>query len=68
MTAVTVSPGYHIVLPEDIRQSMGIVSGQELQVISYQGRIELIPIRPMEEIKGFLEGIDTEVKREQDRQ
>lgn len=67
MTAVTVSPKYQIVIPKEIRESMGIFSGQKVQIMSYQGRIELIPLRPMKEMKGFLEGIDTSVVREEDR-
>jgi AbrB family looped-hinge helix DNA binding protein len=67
MTAVTVSPKYQIVIPKEIRESMGIFSGQKVQMMSYQGRIELIPLRPMKEMKGFLEGIDTSVAREEDR-
>lgn len=67
MTAVTVSPKYQIVIPKEIRESMGIVSGQKIQVISYQGRIELIPLKPMKEMKGFLKGIDTTVTRDEDR-
>jgi AbrB family looped-hinge helix DNA binding protein len=67
MTAVTVSPKYQIVIPKEIRESMGIFSGQKVQMMSYQGRIELIPLRPMKEMKGFLEGIDTSVVREEDR-
>ncbi len=67
MTAVTVSPKYQIVIPKEIRESMGIFSGQKIQIMSYQGRIELIPLRPMKEMKGFLEGIDTSVVREEDR-
>jgi len=67
MTAVTVSPKYQIVIPKKIRESMGIFSGQKVQMMSYQGRIELIPLRPMKEMKGFLEGIDTSVVREEDR-
>ena len=67
MTAVTVSPKYQIVIPKEIRESMGIFSGQKVQIISYQGRIELIPLRPMKEMKGFLEGIDISVIREEDR-
>ena len=46
---------------------MGIVSGQKIQVLSYRNRIELIPLKPMKEMKGFLKGIDTEVKRDKDR-
>ena len=67
MTAVTVSPKYQIVIPKEIRVSMGIVSGQKVQVMSYQGRIELIPLKPMKEMRGFLKGIDTTVDREEDR-
>ncbi|UWN51266.1 hypothetical protein ASALC70_03493 [Alcanivorax sp. ALC70] len=67
MTAVTVSPKYQIVIPKEIRESMGIVSGQKVQIMSYQGRIELIPLKPMKEMRGFLKGIDTTVDREEDR-
>jgi AbrB family looped-hinge helix DNA binding protein len=67
MTAVTVSPKYQIVIPKEIRESMGIVSGQKVQIMSYQGRIEVIPLKPMKEMKGFLQGIDTIVIREDDR-
>jgi len=67
MTSVTVSPKYQVVIPKAVRESMGIVSGQKIQVLTYKNRIELIPIQPMEKLRGFLSGIDTEVKRELDR-
>lgn len=67
MTAVTVSPKYQIVIPKEIRESMGIVAGQKVQIMSYQGRIEVIPLKPMKEMRGFLKGIDTSVVREEDR-
>ena len=67
MTSVTVSPKFQVVIPKEVRDSMGIVSGQKIQVLTYHNRIELIPIKPMKKMKGFLKGIDTEVKRDQDR-
>ncbi len=67
MTAVTVSPKYQVVIPKEVRESMGIFSGQKIQVLTYQNRIELIPIKPMKKLKGFLKGIDTEVSRDKDR-
>ncbi len=67
MTAVTVSPKFQVVIPKDVRESMGIFSGQKIQVFAYQNRIELIPIKPMKKLKGFLKGIDTEVGRDKDR-
>ena len=67
MTAVTVSPKYQVVIPKRVRESMGIVCGQKIQMLTYGNRIELIPIKPMKELRGFLQGIDTSVKRETDR-
>lgn len=67
MTVVTVSPKYQVVIPKVVRESMGIVSGQKVQMLMFGNRIELIPIKPMKELRGFLQGIDTNVKREIDR-
>ena len=67
MTAVTVSPKFQVVIPKEIRESMGIVSGQKVQVMTYQNRIELIPLKPIKELRGVLKGIDTEIKRDSDR-
>jgi len=67
MTAVTVSPKYQVVIPKDVRESMGIYSGQKIQVLTYQNRIELIPIKPMKKMRGFLKGIDTDIERDKDR-
>ena len=67
MTAVTVSPKFQVVIPKDIREAMGIYSGQKVQILIYQNRIELIPLKPMKEMRGFLKGINTEIVREDDR-
>lgn len=68
MNAVTVSPKFQIVIPRRIRQSLNIQPGQKVQVIRYGNRIELIPLRPIEQTRGFLRGIDTLVERESDRE
>jgi AbrB family looped-hinge helix DNA binding protein len=44
MTEVTVSPKFQIVIPQEIRESMAIVSGLKVQIMSYQGRIEVIAL------------------------
>jgi AbrB family looped-hinge helix DNA binding protein len=64
---VTVSLKFQVVIPKEIRESMGIVSGQKVRMIKYKNRIELIPLKSMSEMKGFLKGIDTEVHRDDDR-
>ncbi len=67
MTVVTVSPKFQVVIPKDIRESMGITSGQKIQMLTFRNRIELIPIKPIKQMKGFLKGINTNIKREKDR-
>lgn len=67
MTAVTVSPKFQIVIPKDVREAMGIYSGQKVQVLTYQNRIELIPLKPMRDMRGFLKGMDTDIQRDKDR-
>ena len=67
METTTVSPKFQIVIPQRIRESLGLQPGQRIQVILYENRIELIPIKPIREARGFLKGIDTEVEREADR-
>jgi len=67
MLAVTVSPKFQVVIPKEVRESMGIVSGQKIQMLTYRNRIELILIRPMKKMKGILKGVNTDVDRDDDR-
>ncbi len=67
MAAVTISPKYQVVIPKEIREKLGLSPGQKVEAIMYDNRIELIPVRPVKELRGFLKGIDTLVEREADR-
>ena len=67
MQTVTVSPKFQVVIPRVVRDSMRLRPGQKMQVIEYDGRIEMIPERDITELRGFLKGINTEFKREEDR-
>jgi AbrB family looped-hinge helix DNA binding protein len=67
MHTVKVSPKYQVVIPKAIRQALNIIPGHRLQVLEYNGRIELVPEREIKELRGFLKGINTEFEREEDR-
>jgi AbrB family looped-hinge helix DNA binding protein len=67
MEKVKVSPKFQIVIPRAVRKSIDIHPGEKVQVIPYENRIELIPIKPIRESRGFLKGIDTTIEREPDR-
>jgi len=67
MASVTISPKFQVVIPKQIREKLNLFPGQKVQAIVYEGRIELIPLCPIKEMRGFLKGIDTTVEREADR-
>ena len=67
METVTVSPKFQVVIPKEIREALKLTPGQKVQALLYENRIELIPVRPVKRMRGFLRGIDTSVVREGDR-
>ncbi len=67
MATVTISPKYQVVIPKEVREKLGLTPGQKVQTIVFEDRIELIPVKPIKKMKGFLKGIDTKVAREADR-
>ena len=68
MEHVRVSPKFQVLIPKLVRESLGITPGQRLQVVPYGDRIELVPVRAIGEMRGFLAGIDTEWERDTDRE
>ena len=67
METLTISPKFQVVIPKGIRNVLKLAPGQKVQAILYDNRIELIPVRPIRKMRGFLKGIDTRVPREGDR-
>ena len=66
MNAVTVSPKYQVVIPKSVREQMHIQPGEKFQVISFDDRIELVRLRPIQEMRGFLKGLDGSFHREKE--
>ena len=67
MSVVTVSPKYQVVIPQRIREALGLKPGQKVEAVQYLDRIEFIPVRPIRAMRGFLRGINTTVPRDRDR-
>ena len=67
MEAVKISPKYQVVIPKKLRNALNLVPGQQVQMIAYNDRIEMIPVQKISEMKGFLRGINTTIERETDR-
>jgi AbrB family looped-hinge helix DNA binding protein len=67
MEAVTISPKFQIVIPRTVRETLKLKPGLRVHVLAYGNRIELIPLKEISEMRGFLDGINTDVEREPDR-
>ncbi|MCL5028468.1 MAG: AbrB/MazE/SpoVT family DNA-binding domain-containing protein [Bacteroidetes bacterium] len=67
MTTVKISPKYQVVIPKEIRNKLKLKPGQKMQILQYGERIEFILLKNIKEARGFLKGIDTNIKREEDR-
>ena len=64
MARTRVSPKYQVVIPKEVRESIGLEVGQELQVVAKGGTITLVPQQPIEKLRGFARGIKTANLRE----
>lgn len=68
MSTVLVSPKFQVVIPREIREQSNITVGQRLQMISFDDRIELVPVRKMKNTRGFLKGYNCSfIRDEEDR-
>jgi len=67
MNTVTLSPKFQVVIPQAIRQALQLKAGEKLRVLRYGYRVEFIPVRSIQEMRGFLRGMDTTIEREDDR-
>lgn len=63
MAAITLSSKFQIVIPREARERLGWQPGQKLQPIVWKGRLELIPILPIEQAFGILGPADFEFER-----
>ncbi len=67
MDTVTISPKYQIVIPKKIRDRLNVKKGQKFHVFFFEGRIEMVPVKNLKDMRGFLKGIDTDIDRDEDR-
>lgn len=64
MKTVTVSAKYQIVIPRELCRLLNIHVGQKLKARIQGDNIELEPVLTLTAARGFLPGLDTEVRRE----
>ena len=64
VATATISTKFQVVIPREIREQAGIVSGTKVEVLVRDGVITLVPHRPLAELRGMLRGASTEGVRD----
>ncbi|MFZ1321838.1 MAG: AbrB/MazE/SpoVT family DNA-binding domain-containing protein [Ignavibacteria bacterium] len=64
MHTVTMSSKFQIIIPKEIREKFDLRPGDKLQVLGYENRIELFIVKDIKKPRGFLNGMDTDIGRE----
>jgi AbrB family looped-hinge helix DNA binding protein len=65
MTQVKLSSKYQIVIPEDVREQLGLKPGQLFEVFALDGQLVVaVPARPISESFGMFPGLDTSDPRD----
>jgi AbrB family looped-hinge helix DNA binding protein len=67
MSAVTLSSKYQIVIPLDVRESMGLKPGTKLSVLRMGRSIQLVPVPTLAELQKELRGCGSDIPDEPDR-
>jgi len=65
-TVITLSPKFQVVIPRPVREAMALRPGAKFQVVSLDGRIELVPVIPMAKARGMLSLRDSEIERDEE--
>ena len=64
MSRLRLSTKGQLIIPKEVRESMNLRVGQELQVIAKGGNITLVPERSLASLRGFAKGIRTDKLRD----
>ena len=67
METVTISPKFHFVIPQKVREATGLRAGEKVKVFAFRNRIEIVLARDIRLVRGCLKGMDTSFVREGDR-
>jgi AbrB family looped-hinge helix DNA binding protein len=66
MDTATISPKYQVVIPRAIREKWNIKPGQKVRFIVYGNRLEIVPVRDIKTARGFLQGMSSDIERDEE--
>lgn len=65
---VSVSARHRLVIPKSVLDKAALKPGQRLVALVKHGQITLVPVRPVQELRGFAPDLDTDHYRDEEDQ
>ena len=66
MDTVTISSKYQMIIPRAIREKWNVKPGQKVRLIIIGNRLEVVPVRDIKEARGFLQGMSSNIERDEE--
>ena len=64
METVTISSRFQVVIPRSVRVAMALRPGDKVNVIPFRDRIEIVRVRDVRKLRGFIKGANTSFVRD----
>ncbi|HLP27626.1 MAG: AbrB/MazE/SpoVT family DNA-binding domain-containing protein [Ignavibacteria bacterium] len=65
--ALTISPKYQVVIPQEVRAQIGLVPGQRVRWLIHEGMLVLVPVLTIDEMRGYLKDHDIRLIRDKEK-
>jgi bifunctional DNA-binding transcriptional regulator/antitoxin component of YhaV-PrlF toxin-antitoxin module len=64
VNTIKISSDFKIELPLAVREYFNLKPGLEIDFLRYNGHVVLMPLRPIEKMRGFLKSMDSDIERD----
>jgi bifunctional DNA-binding transcriptional regulator/antitoxin component of YhaV-PrlF toxin-antitoxin module len=63
---LTITEGHTAIVPKEVLDAVKLKPGQRLVAVIKHGQILLVPVRPIEELRGFAPGVNLDDYRDEE--
>jgi len=64
---LTISTKYQVVIPQEVREKIGLLPGQQVRWMIHDGMLVLVPMLSIDELRGYLKDHDIRLIRDKEK-